>query len=106
MTTIRIRTIIIAIGILLLFSFLFVIGLGDQGALDLYRLRLKKDSLNRSTLEQEKKNRDLYHVIQRLKHDPEFVEHIARRELGMVGKDEVVYQFTGEKQRKTLDDDD
>lgn len=90
--------IVFVAGILVLFSFLFVIGLGDRGAVDLYQLHLRKVALNRSSLELEKKNRALYHSIQRLKHDPEFVENIARNELGMVRKDEMVYQFRKKKQ--------
>ncbi|MBW1676845.1 MAG: septum formation initiator family protein [Deltaproteobacteria bacterium] len=91
------RKIVVATGIVVLFSFLFVIGLGDRGAVDLYQLRLKKVRLDRLNLELRKKNRALYRSIQRLKDDAEFVENIARGELGMVGKDEVVYQFRKKK---------
>jgi len=91
------RKIVVTTGIVVLFSFLFVIGLGDRGAVDLYQLHLRKVRLDRSNLELQKKNRALYRSIQRLKHDPEFIENIARSELGMVGKDEVVYQFRKKK---------
>ncbi len=91
------RKIVVITAILVFFSFLFVIGLGDRGAVDLYKLHLKKVRLDRSNLEQQKKNRDLYRSIQRLKTDLEFIENIARSELGMVGKDEVVYQFRQKK---------
>jgi cell division protein FtsB len=91
------RKIVITTGIAVLFSFLFVIGLGDRGAVDLYQLHLRKVGLDKSNLELKKKNRALYRSIQRLKHDPEFIENIARSELGMVGKDEVVYQFRKKK---------
>jgi cell division protein FtsB len=89
---------------LVLFSFLFVIALGDRGAVDLYKLHLRKVRIDRSNLELQKKNRALYRNIQRLKHDPEYIEDIARSELGMVRKDEVVYQFRNNKQRDTIDD--
>jgi len=92
------QKIVFVAGILMLFSFLFVIGLGDHGAVDLYQLHLGKVALNRSSIELEKKNRALYRNIQRLKYDPEFVENIARNELGMVRKDEMVYQFRKKKQ--------
>jgi cell division protein FtsB len=87
------QKIMIAIGMLALFSFLFVIAFGDRGAVDLYQLHLKKVRLNGLSFEVEEKNRALYRNIQRLKNDPEYMEDIARTELGMVGKDEVVYQF-------------
>jgi cell division protein FtsB len=95
------RKAVVGTGIALLFSFLFVIALGDRGAVDLYRLRLRKARLDTSNLELRKKNRTLYRNIQRLKNDVEFIENIARNELGMVAKDEVVYQFRKKKQRKT-----
>ena len=85
--------IIVATSMLVLFSFLFVIGLGDRGAVDLYQLHLRKVRLNMSGLELQKRNQALYRNTQRLKHDPEYIEDIARTELGMVGKDELVYQF-------------
>ena len=91
------RKIVVITAILVFFSFLFVIGLGDRGAVDLYKLHLKKVRLDRSNLEQQKKNRDLYRNIKRLKTDLEFIENIARSELGMVGKDEIVYQFRQKK---------
>lgn len=91
------RKIVITMGILVLFSFLFVIGLGDRGAVDLYQLRVRKLRLDTSNLELRKENQALYQCIQRLKHDPEFIDNIARSELGMVGKDEVVYQFRKKK---------
>lgn len=95
--------IVVITGAMVLFSFLFVIALGDRGAVDLYQLYLRNVRIDRSNLELQKKNRALYRSIQRLKYDPEFIENIARSELGMVGKDEVVYQFRKKKQRKTID---
>jgi cell division protein FtsB len=77
-------------GILILFGFLFLIGWGERGALDLYQLRVQRDRMREANLELQKKNEALYRAIQRLRHDLDFVESIARRELGMVAKDEVV----------------
>jgi cell division protein FtsB len=87
------QKIMIAIGMLALFSFLFLIAFGDRGAVDLYQLHLRKVRLHGLSFEAEKKNTALYSNIQRLKNDPEYIEDIARTELGMVGKDELVYQF-------------
>ncbi len=97
------RKIVVTMGMVVLFSFLFVIGLGDRGAVDLYQLHLRKVRLDRSNLELQKKNRAVYRSIQRLKHDPEFIENIARSELGMVGKDEMVYQFRKKKGQEATD---
>ena len=85
--------IIVAAGTVMLFAFLFVIAFSDRGAVDLYQLHLKKVRIQRSSVAVQQKNRALYDEIQRLKYDEEFIENIARTELGMVGKDELVYQF-------------
>ncbi|NVM57874.1 MAG: septum formation initiator family protein [Desulfobacterales bacterium] len=82
--------IIITVGILIFFGFLFVIALGERGAVDLYQLKLDRDRLHGANLELQEKNQALYRAIRRLKHDLDFVENIARTELGMIEKDEVV----------------
>jgi len=93
--------IIVAAGIVMLFSFLFVIAFSDRGAVDLYELHLKKVRVHRSSVALQQKTRALYDDIQRLKYDPEFIENIARSELGMVGKDEMVYQFKKKTEHNT-----
>ncbi|MBI3798958.1 MAG: septum formation initiator family protein, partial [Deltaproteobacteria bacterium] len=40
-----------------------------------------------------RENADLHERINRLKADDEFLEKVAREELGFVGKGEIVYRF-------------
>lgn len=87
-------------GMVLLFAFLFVIAFSEKGAVDLYQLHLKKVRIERLGVDLQKQNRALYDNIQRLKNDGEYIENIARTELGMVGKDEMVYQFKKKEQPK------
>jgi len=89
---------IVTAGMVMLFAFLFVIAFSEKGAVDLYQLHLKKVRIQRSGVALQHENRALYDNIQRLKYDGEFIENIARTELGMVGKDEMVYQFKKKKQ--------
>lgn len=42
-----------------------------------------------------RENRRLEGEIRRLKDDPAYLEHIARRDLGMVADDEIVVKFHG-----------
>jgi cell division protein FtsB len=91
--------IIVTGGMVMLFAFLFVIAFSDKGAVDLYQLHLKKVRIQRSSVVLQQENRALYDNIQRLTHDGEFIENIARTELGMVGKDEMVYQFKKKKEQ-------
>jgi cell division protein FtsB len=82
--------IIISAGIVIFLGFLFVIGFSDRGAVDLYQLKLERDRLRQANIRVQQSNEAQYRVIERLKYDYEFVENIARRELGMIRKDEVV----------------
>jgi cell division protein FtsB len=64
--------------------------------------RMKKEE--RALIDQNKKieteNLKLYREIERLKHDPEYIENVARQELGMTGKDEIIIKFKNDKNRK------
>ena len=86
----RKKKVVIAASVLVFLGFLIVIAWGERGAIDLYQLRLQRDRMNQTNLELQKDNEALFRAIQRLKHDLDFVEDIARRELGMVRQDEVV----------------
>jgi cell division protein FtsB len=47
-----------------------------------------------------KENLSLYREIERLKNDPEYVEDVARKELGVIGKDEVIIKVKKRKVQK------
>ena len=48
-----------------------------------------------------RENVSLYRTIGRLKSDPAFIESVARNELGMIGKDDVIVVIPGSRgQRK------
>ena len=82
--------IILAGGIVILLGFLFVIGLGERGAVDLYQAKLQRDRLLKSNVRLRAENKVLYKTIQRLNEDPDFVENIARTEFGMTGGNEII----------------
>lgn len=63
---------------------------GDNGWVELSRLKKKKELAVRQNETLARENVDLYRIIQRLKHDPVYIESVARNELGMVGKEDIV----------------
>ncbi len=66
---------------------------GDKGFVDAYRLDAERDGIvafNHSTSEE---NRGLEKRIELLKTDKRFIEFIAKKELGMIGRDEVLYRI-------------
>ena len=53
----------------------------------------RKGGIRRSDRRIEGKNRELIVEIRRLKGDPQYLESVARKELGLVRENEVIYRF-------------
>ena len=66
---------------------------GEQGWFDLDQERREYEALRDLTTSMAQKNELLRHQIERLKNDWVYIEGIARNELGMVGKDEIILQM-------------
>jgi cell division protein FtsB len=73
---------------------LLVFGLfGEKGFTDLNRLKGELRRMNQQIDRLKQENLALYRYIDRLRNDPSFVENVARQELGMIGKDELIINF-------------
>ena len=94
------KNILIALTILLLSSLLIVIIFGENGLLDLNRLKAERDILLQKNTALTQENLSLYREIERLKNDPEYVENVARQELGVIGKDEVILKTPKDRKSK------
>jgi cell division protein FtsB len=79
----------------LLFSLLFFIIFGEHGLIDLNTLKNERDQLAEKSEQLTRKNISLSVEIDRLKHDPKYIENVARQELGMVGEDELILKPQG-----------
>ena len=66
---------------------------GNRGLIRVYKLSKERDSLKAYNGKVKAENDALGEEIQRLKTDNKYIEMIARKEMGMIGKNEVVYQF-------------
>ena len=84
------QTIFLALTILLLSSLLLLIVFGDNSLIDLNRLKAERNTLLQKNEALKQENLSLYREIERLKNDPKYVENVARQELGVIGKDEVI----------------
>lgn len=84
------KKILLFLAILVLFNLILVVIFSDNGLVDLIMLRKEKERSTEKNREVIRENLSLYREIERLKHDPEFIESVARKELGVVGKDEVI----------------
>lgn len=66
---------------------------GDKGLLEVYRLKKERDGILAQNSALKRENTELGEKIRLLKTDNRYIAHIARQELGMIGKNEVVYRL-------------
>ncbi len=92
------KNILIALTLLLMSSLFIFIVFGENGLVDLHRLKTERDHLLQKNEALTQENLSLYREIERLKEDPEYVENIARQELGVIGKDEVILKTPKDKE--------
>lgn len=85
--------IILAGGCLLMIGLVGLILLGQNGYMDYLDVKGQKDNLAEKNKTAAEENELLRHRVERLRNDDKYIEHIARKELGMIAGDEVVYKF-------------
>jgi len=66
---------------------------GDKGVLRLVKTYNHRSELQLQVEQLTAENQHLKQIIESLQNDHATIERIARQELGMVRKDEIVYQF-------------
>jgi cell division protein FtsB len=82
--------ILISICIIALFAMLLFSLFSDKGLSDYFELKSERDRLVIENIQLKEKNDELYRTIERLRNDPEYIESVARKELGMIKEDEVI----------------
>lgn len=85
---------------LVLLGFLLAIVFGDDGFVDLQHMRKQRDAMMLQNEAVREVNRALYRESDRLKNDPHYIENVARQELGMIGRDEVILKPQGHAAEK------
>lgn len=70
---------------------------GDNGLVELKRLRARHADLVVANERLKQENLQMYRAIERLQNDPAFIENVARRELGMIRSDELIFKFATEQ---------
>ena len=94
------QSILISIAILLIAALFFFIIVGEHGFADLIFLKQKRSKLVEKNERLTRENLSIGIQIDRLKHDPEYIENIARKELGMIGEDEVILKPLSHPEQK------
>ena len=84
------QNILIAVAVAAVVVMFFMIVFGNNGLVDLRLLKSKHVRLETRNVQIAEENIQLHRQIDRLKHDPAYIESIARQELGMIAPDEVI----------------
>ncbi len=77
----------------IVFTF-FLIIVGDNGISDLQLMKTERQAIIVTHAELKRKNLQLYHEIERLKKDTAYIEAVARHDLGLIGKKEIVINMS------------
>ena len=80
----------VAIGGLLMIALVFFIFFSEKGLADLNWLKKQRRLLLEKNAAVASENRALSVEIERLNSDPGYIEQMARRKLGMIGRDELI----------------
>ncbi|MFZ2634574.1 MAG: septum formation initiator family protein [Desulfosalsimonadaceae bacterium] len=82
---------------MLIAAYFFLVIRGDKGWNELNAMKLEVNTLKAQNEAISKKNTELQQKVNRLKNDPGFLEDIARQELKVIAKDEIVFKFKKEE---------
>jgi cell division protein FtsB len=82
--------VLLSIAIFLLLSLFFFIIVSEHGLNELIFLKTEHNKLGKKKERLSQENNSIRVEIHRLKHDPEYIENIARQELGMVAEGEII----------------
>lgn len=90
MTTVEKIGLYSGIGVALLL--LGLIFFSTHGFIDYRALKEQENLINTQVLVESQENRKIENEINRLKHDLEYIRHIAKHEYGMAAPDELVFK--------------
>jgi cell division protein FtsB len=94
------HNVLLSISVLLLLGLFFFILVSEHGLADLRFIKKERDRLVEENQKLTGINRALSLEIDRLKHDPAYIESIARQELGMIGADEIILKSKSSPEQK------
>jgi cell division protein FtsB len=87
------------VALLILSPIITWLAFGKRGFVQLYRMDLERQAYVDRIRQLAEENQTLMDEIERLRTDPEYVESVARRELGLIKENEIIYRFDKAKSR-------
>ncbi|MBI9075843.1 MAG: septum formation initiator family protein [Desulfatibacillum sp.] len=95
----KLHNILIAVLVVIVAVLFFFLAFGNRGLVDMYNLKREVARLAQKNQELEKENTRLRRTMYRLLEDPAYLESVARKELGMVARDEFIYDFKKQSEK-------
>lgn len=80
------------------------LGFGQHGFIHLYGVGKERQACEQMIKKLTEENQTLFDEIQRLRTDSKYVEQVARKELGLVKENEIIYRFQEEEKPETVPD--
>ena len=83
-------------------AFLFIcwIIFGPNGSLKYYQVTKELAAVRAENQELEKQNKALRKEVAKLLSDPEYIEETARKEYGLIQKNEIIFEFQQKKKKR------
>lgn len=76
---------------------LWVIFSSSTGIVRFFQANQEREALQIANKNLEEKNKQLQNEVDRLEHDPAAIEEVARKEFGLIKKNEIIYDFSKKK---------
>ena len=89
------RMYLIPAGVILFILYFTIFG--ERGLLRIYHLNQEKEEVQKRASALQLENDQLKREIEALKSDRRYLESIARKDFGLVRKNEIIYQFPVKK---------
>ena len=74
------------------------LAFGERGFIHLYRMEKERQVYLKKIQKLENDNQKLMEQIKRLQNDKEYIETIARKELGLIKDDEMIFKFNKDQE--------
>jgi cell division protein FtsB len=75
------------------------LAFGERGLIHLYRMDKERQAYLKKIQKLENDNRKLMEQIKRLQNDKEYIESIARKELGLIKDNEIIFRFKKDQEK-------
>jgi cell division protein FtsB len=96
------QMLLMTIAVLGIISTSLLIIYGNNGLADLIRIREEKRQLVEKNEAIRQENVSLYREIDRMNHDPDYIEEVARKELGVISPEEIIIRMKSDQDNKNV----